>query len=475
MFPKVDFKLEYNMAFYKKMCLSVLMAMMICLTQLSYALSDHAREVNDKDDKALREFLASKRSENVAEKKSNVIISGDVRMEYRHLRERVGGQEVYGCRHSRDDNGLPLSGNDFDIDANLWFNAEYCRAWAVANLQFDNSAGVDNDFDCLCDGLDDEDCRDKLHHFHGSGVCNKICLKRAYVGYTIYEDCGELDIEIGRRRLYDFFESDVQFLSRFDGMSLKYADTWESVSDWYIKVAGFVVDERVNQFAWATELAMFNICDSGFDMKYSFIDWNNHGRTRCDFLPHCKAKMLPFDRFNRAYNYAISQVLVNYNVDENVICIPTLLYAAALYNHDAKYASEPRNNTHKGFGYYTGILIGEVEKAGDWSLELEWQYLQRNAVPFDDQSGIGLNNALDGLCDSRFIGVGYQGWQVEFLYAITDNLTIDAIVEASTSNEHRSKKFKKEKEEAKLAGAEFEDCHPRHTYSKVELEVIYAF
>lgn len=442
------------MKFYKNWIVAIF-AVMGCLSSMAYADSDsaHDSEVNEKDDKALREFLASKRAEDLINKGSNIILSGDVRTEWRHMTERVGHHHPRrGFWCSRNCDGLPISKNDFDIEANLWVNYTYGCAWAIANLQFDNAAGID-DNSCCCDISDcrsskeaAEDCT--LDRFHGSGRCDKLCLKRAYIGYTAFDDCGRLDIELGRRRMYDVFESDIEFLSRFDGILLKYSNSFECFSDWYIKWGGFLVDERVNQFAWASELAFFNICDSGFDFKYSYIDWSHKGRSRCG------------GRNPKGFDYHISQALINYNIDPELLSTRAVVYGAVLYNHTANQVGRAihddehdhhKGKKHRGLGWYTGILVGEVEKEGDWSLELEYQYVDRNAIPFDDESGIGLGNVLEDCC-GEVITRGYQGWQVEFLYAVTDNLTIDSILESSRSTESH-----------------------RHTYSKVEIEAIYAF
>ena len=65
-----------------------------------------------------------------------------------------------------------------------------------------------------------------------------------------------IDIELGRRNLYDVFDSRVQFLSRFDGVTLKYSNAREGLGGIYLYGAGFVVDEKVNQFGWASELGL---------------------------------------------------------------------------------------------------------------------------------------------------------------------------------------------------------------------------
>lgn len=432
-------------------------AAVLSLTVTSYAQAAHRddeefhfssrdKELNERDFQALKDYLNTKRAIDVAEKGSKLAISGDVRTEWRLLREKKKGENQVGG-DALDCAGRPRKRNDFDIEFNLRFDYSTERAWAAAHLQYDNSAGID-DIDCCCNKLTckDEPCGCstdstrilRKNRFHGSGQCDDLCLKRAYMGYNIFSDCGNLDIEIGRRMLYDVFESEIQFLSRFDGILFTYSNNWECFSEWYVKLGGFVVDERVNQFAWATEFAFLNVCDQGFDVKYSLIDWAKRGTDRC------------FVRNPKAFKYLNSQVTLTYHIEPDFICTPAEVYGAFLVNHRAKQVHGRRR---QGMAWYVGATVGRVVREGDWSVDVQYQWVQRNAIAWDDQSGIGLLDARADCC-----GVdptpAYKGWRLEGLYAITDNLTLDSIVEWAISNQ----------------------SHPnRHRYSKFELEVIYAF
>ncbi len=372
-----------------------------------------------------------------------------MRFEWQHLNEKELGVEIRGP-HGKDCHGRPLSRNGFDVEANLKLDYVYGRAWAEAHFQFDNSAGISNQ-DCCCDPENSRVC--SYDRFHGSGDSDALNLKRAFIGYTIFDECGTLEVEVGRRKLYDIFESDIQFLSRFDGIVLRYSDKLESVADWYFKIAGFVVDERVNHFSWITEVGFENLWGSSFDIKYSYIDWAHRGRSRCG--PH---KPFGFDFHN-------SQVYLEYVVGEGVLNRPAFIYGAVVYNHTAhQFAEELFEFNHhgkkdkhaktKGLAWYAGVLIGKVRKEGDWSVEVEYQYVEKNSIPYDDQAGCGLGNARSDCCPrTRFpLTRGYQGWEIEALYALTDNLTVNMIVDSARSTQSE-----------------------QHTFSKCEVELIYAF
>ena len=84
---------------------------------------------------------------------------------------------------------------------------------------------------------------------------------------------------------------------------------------------GFVVDERVNQFAWIVETGILNICDSGVDLKYSFIDWQKHGKNRCGAEDP------------RGFKFENSQVTLAYNFKPEIICKKAQVFGAFLINH----------------------------------------------------------------------------------------------------------------------------------------------
>lgn len=399
-------------------------------------------QLNTRDFDALRDFVNSKRTIDVAEKSCNLAISGDVRSEWRHINEKMGSGNVRKHKTIDPVSELPISRNDFDIMFNLRFDY-YCeRAWAVAHLLYDNSAGVDdNGHPCGGDGIGR--LRRDPEGFHGSGFDDDISLRKAYFGYNICCDgATRFDIEIGRRNLYNIFDSKIQFLSRFDGILLNYSSCWECVADWYWKVGGFVVDERVNHFAWVTEFGLCNICDSGLDFKYSFIDWRKNGRNRCFF------------KTPKGFKFMNSQFTLCYNFDPELLCMPAKLYGAFLINHDNH---TKKHHREKNLGWYAGFTVGEVVQEGDWAIDIQYQVVQAFAVPDGDVSGIGRGNTFgESVTTSVHRGnTNYGGFRIEGLYALTDNLSVDSYFEWSKAVDRH------------FGG--------RHSFSQFELEAIYAF
>jgi hypothetical protein len=422
----------------------------------------HEEDLNERDFEALRDYLNTKRTIDTKEKAENLSISGDVRTEWRHMNERQDGHNLRGGHATK--RGVPISRNDFDIEFNLRFDYVCERAWGVMHLQFDNAAGIDP-ADCGCG--DDFETLVKNHKIAvinpdnegGSGECDDFCLKRAYLGYNVFTiGCNRFDVELGRRKLYDIFDSKAQFLSRFDGLLLKYSSEWKDVADWYVKLGGFLVDERVNHFAWATELGFLDIADTGIDFKYSFIDWVKNGHNRC------------WVRHALGTQFRVSQWTMYYHLNPDYFYnIPAKFYAAFLYNHAAK-KTFLTHHKKKNIAWYAGVRVGEVDKEGDWAFEILYEMVQAQAVPDFDVAGLDTGN-LEGNCFTAAVFIptkdggkliylrrgntNFKGWRFEGLYALTDNLSLNPQFEWDTP-------------EDKSIGGD-------HFFSKFELEVVYAF
>ncbi len=281
---------------------------------------------------------------------------------------------------------------------------------------------------------------------------------------------------MGRRKLDDIFESEIEFSNRFDGILLKYATALGDFSDFYWNVGTFVIDEHVNHFGYATEFGFLDIYDTGLDLRYSFIDWTKRGRNRC------------FIRHPIGASFQVSQISFSYTINPTFGCdkkMPIEFYGGFLVNHAAK-STLFTHHKKKNLGWYAGVYIGNVDKKGDWALDLEYIAVQAQAVSDYDVGSIGRGNILDELLTDIFDEtfpytneeisfedpysvpssyiVGYfprrgnanfQGWRAEFLYAITDNLSLDMIYEFS-------------KEEDRRIGG-------KHRYSDFEVEIVYAF
>lgn len=433
--------------------------------------TEKQKELRERDFEALREFLRTKRDIDIEKKRKNLSISGDVRFEWQHITET-------GC-HDRRLRGpgafvrsLPVSRNDFDVEFNLKFDYEYKRAWAAAQLQFDNGAGT---------GELDQACATNPKGCLGSGDKNRLNLKRAYLGYNIWE-CGDsrLDIEIGRRKFYELFDSVIQFDSRFDGIALEWTANKLAYGDFYWYLGGLIVDERVNHFAWVTEAGLQDILKTGFYVKYSFIDWVKRGRNRCKI------------KRPRGWQFRNSQVTIGRFTELCLFSKKQIVefYGAAMINHAAsdlhvpfrhccihgfdkqdhseccqdKHGHDKRGHDKRGknfgkqnIGWYVGILIGKPRKEGDWSFEAIYEYVEAQSVSECDSAGIGRGNINNDFLTQpiRRGNTNFKGVSFEHLYMITDNLMIDTQFKYSTALN------------AKIGGS--------HRYSNLEVEVIYAF
>lgn len=400
------------------------------------------KQLKERDFEALREFLKTKEKMDLEDKRSDLSISGDVRFEWQHITETQNDRRLRGPGAPRI-RGLPISRDDFDVEFNLKFDYEYKRAWAAAHLQFDNGAGT---------GELDYSCLDTPGACFGSGDKNRLNLKRAYMGYNVWE-CGDsrFDIEIGRRKLFDLFDSVIQFDSRFDGIALEWTANKLAYGDFYWYLAGFLVDERVEHFAYATELGLQNILDTGIYIKYSYIDWVKHGRNRCGL------------KRPRGWLFRNSQVTVGQFLD---FCIlgkkrPVEIYGAFLVNHAAGDLFLPlkhfKNVGKQNIGWYVGVLVGKIKKEGDWSFEVDYEYVEAQAVSDCDVAGIGRGNIRNNslVQPVRRGNANYKGINFEYLYAITDNLMIDTQIKFSTAVD------------SEIGGP--------HRYSNFEVEAIYAF
>lgn len=481
---------------FLKYLMPVAAAFTLCAASLHGSACNDASsfddENNEKDWYVLQDYMNTKRTIDVAEKSCNLTISGDVRTEWRYMQEKQLGQYLRGKGKTNAWNyetnqlipnaGVPVPRSDFDIEFNLWFEYVVKNAWAVANVRFDNSAGVD---------VSDQSCRNQniTYHqligfnavtgegiyvpipttkpgdpggWHGSGRGCDLSVKAAYMGYNLLSCGGQrLDIELGRRgNMYRVFDSQVQFLQRLDGVLLTYSDEYK-YTNFYVKGAVFVIDEKVNHFGYVTETGFVDIMESGIDIKYSFIDWRKLGENRC------------YIREPWGMKFMNSQWTAYYNFDPSCTWEKdTNIYGAFIWNHDATPTAIPDpdfvpttpqdivpmiKGPKENIAWYVGLEFGQINKAGDWAFRTQYEYVQAHAVPDLDVAGIGRGNLLNDSTSSPVQrgNTNYKGWRVEGLYAITDNLTLDLIFESSNQI--------------------YVPVGGQHSYKKFEAEAIYAF
>jgi len=366
----------------------------ICFSSLLQASTiDEGDDIDQKDINALREWINTKRQVTVRELGGALSISGEVRTEYQGTSEVVNG-----VRQRGRGNAIPSDG--FDIEVNIMLDYRTERSWASIKLEFDNNAGV------------------------FSGTLNKLKLERAYWGVRIADaETYTMDIEGGRRRMSTIVDSKLEFNSFFDGLWFKYDQSFDAIGDFYAHLGAFVVNENNDQFGYLGEIGLFNIGGTGLYAKYSLIDWHTK---------HFKS-IINQHRFD----FIVSQLLFGYRFIPKHLNKVVILYAAGLYNHQAKRI-QITNNTKQNWGGYVGFSIGELKKKGDWALDVNYQVLEAQCVPDFDAQGIGLGNAANtgfytvdsdgkGAATTRQNAggnVNFRGFQITLDWLLTNQLDL---------------------------------------------------
>jgi hypothetical protein len=384
---------------------------------------------SERDMSAVKEFIKTKRSISVRDKGGMLSLSGDVRFEYQSITESQDGakQRGSGSGAATGDATIPGRANHvFDTEVNLMLDYKADKTWAAVKLEFDNDAGA------------------------LSGTENSLALQRAVIGYNVLEeDAARVDVEVGRRKLYDFLDSKVQFRSNFDGMKVRYQNSFESVGDFYVTLGAFMVDDLTDHYGWVTEFGLMDVMDSGLYAKYSYIDLDKSGVDRWGM-----------DTTMKRFQSRNSQFTLGYKLQPEVLRTDLTLYGAYLFNHAAKKQTIT-NNKKKNKAWYLGAKLGKVEYAGDWSFDLNYQSVAAQAVADTEVNGIGRGNVNgDVFATSTVAGTArgnanYKGYAFEGLYAVTDNLTFG--MEYESSNAH----------DKQIGG--------RNSYHKFEMEVVYGF
>ena len=421
---------------------------------------DFESQLEQKDIDALIKWVKTKRLVTVKEKGGDLSISGEVRTELQSTNERKEGVKQRGSGGVRDDVAIRA----WDVELNLLLNYRTERTWATAKLRFDNDAGVI------------------------SGSTNHIVLDRAFFGGRVIDaDAFNIDIEFGRRRLGYTFDSKIEFCAYFDGILFKFEEAWEGIGDTYLYGGPFVVNEKIDQFAYVAELGLLDIYNTGLYTKYSIIDWDTK---------HTARKVR-----NERFRFINSQLTLGYKFKSCFFGNRVVtLYAAGLVNSAAKklkettlypsslkignssktvndlYLEEGKNicqvkklpiwNKKENLAWYAGFSIGELRKQWDWSFDINYQWVQAQAVADFDSSGLGRGNiARVGLFrDSsgnlitinEAVGPGnYKGIASEFNILLTNNITLFQSWQHSVNQNSK--------------------IGPGMGYKQYEVELIYAF
>ena len=389
---------------------------------------DEKRDPDVDDMEALRRWIRDKRFITVKEIGGDLSISGEVRTEFQDTSEVRNG-----IRQRGDGGAFARPQYAWDVEVNVMIDYRTDRTWAAIKLEFDNDMGV------------------------ASGTVNHIRLEKAYLGGRIIPgDTFTFDAELGRRYLSNVFDSRLEFSSIFDGVLFRFSKAWASIGDYYVNLGAFLVNDFNNHYAYVMEMGGLRIGNVGLNMKYSLIDW---------YKP--SANVLQ----NLRYKFLVSQFLTYYQFYPAWLGKRLLkFYAAGLANHLAHGVPQTHEKRQR-FGWYAGLSIGLVRKAYDFAIDANYQWCQAQVVPDFDNSGIGRGNAArvgfytndsDGnpaggaTTVATAVGDGnFKGFELEALYAITDNLSVLQNFKYSTTLN-------------KMIG-------PDLRYKQYEVEFIYAF
>jgi len=449
--------------------LSRIISSVLCMT-FPWAASLHAQsadvdfgEKSDPDSKdmdALRRWLRDKRLVTMKEIGGDFSISGEVRTEFQAANEKRDGIQQRGNPNLAPNFPGAKPMYAWDVEVNLMLDYRTDRTWAAIKLEFDDDMG------------------------QRSGKVNNIRLEKAYLGGRIVPgDTFIVDAELGRRYLFNVFDSKVEFSSIYDGVLFRFNKAFESVGSYYFNGGAFLIDDLTNHYGWVGEMGALGIANTGLNMKYSCIDWYRPGGE--DEVGNTAYETA---LTNQRYRFLVSQLTAYYQFYPQWIGKKLIkIYTAGLMNHLAigsKIVEQhpegdqavstpvqiiPTGGRKQNLAWYAGVSIGVVKKQGDWAIDANYQWVQAQAIPDFDVLGIGRGNtAKVGLYTQSSDGSGgattqqtavgncnYYGFEIEGLYAITDKLVVQ-------------QNFKYSNTLNKQIG-------PNETYRQYEMEFIYAF
>lgn len=425
---------------------NLLLSAGLLLSSPLFAQSGSANNNSDRNDmEALRRWLQDKRMVSVKELGGDLSLSCEVRTEFQDSSEIYNGEELRS-----DNNGKPPRA--WDVEVNIMIDYRTDFTWSNIKLEFDNDMGT------------------------FGGTDNKLKLERAYIGgRLISSDTLTLDAELGRRYL-SVYDSKLQYASRFDGLLLRLSKAFENIGDFYFTPGVIIVSDKFDHYAYVAELGALQIANTGLYLKYSTVYWyKNISKLLPNRYRYCVAQLLPYYQF---YPEWFNKRLIK-------------VYAAGLCNMMAQRLRLPqadpadpakvllvdgkpvwKYHSRQNLGWYVGLAMGTVKKAGDWALETTFQWLQAQAVPNWDAGGIGRGNSnraglfllnedkpvtVDNLTNVKnAVGNGnFYGFEADALYAFTNNLTMEQNI--------------------KLSWTLDKDIGPNINYRQWEVEFIYAF
>jgi len=368
------------------------------------------------DRHVLRDFVESKGLIECRQKSGLLTIAGDARARWVRASERAYDPENNIVKDVRGFNGTAkgVALNRFKSEINLFFDYVAPNSWVSTKLKWSNYDGKDG------------------------GTATKVDLDRAFLGYDVYRtDCSDFYVEVGRSKLDFMFESRVEFTSVFDGLHLYYTTCIPRVCTFIVHGGPFLIDGYTDHFVWVMEAFFKELADTPWSVKYSIIDWHRVAPT-IDY-GNLKTSGESLVGKNPRYRFVVSQMILGYQRPIDIFhCKTFYAYAAVLANTAAK-KSFTTNYRYLNKAWYAGFTLGKLCKACDWSLDINYQAVQAQAVPEFDLSGIGHGNGQNTLFSDAILQgfdhgsaqgfTNYKGWCASFLFAMTDSLSLRTIAQ----------------------------------------------
>jgi hypothetical protein len=370
-------------------------------------------------------------------------IGGDVRFEYNHYADHgsvfVPNADAGADFRKRDPNVFIVSGN-------VYLQFDLRHTWAKLQIEAVNPGGT------------------------WPEKPDSIRLKSAVVGHDFYCcGCNRIFAELGRQRLDEHFDSEVQFGSRLDGGFARASVKVPGVGETYAQGALMVVNAPISQYAYVAEVGTCDICRLNLYAKLSFVDWTNGGLFTRDRALFDQLAALPPDatpqtvqnttsaiaKVQPDLGYSVLQLLVGKDFPNAWRGRCVKVYGAGLYNlretariffvniplFDANgnrrvnAQNQPLSQLlrmgpfrHDRLAWYVGVQLGEVCACGDWALKVVYQYVEPFAILPSDNNGIGRTNESNvqyfGDQGILLAVTNYKGVHVEANYAVLDSLTV---------------------------------------------------
>lgn len=398
-----------------------------CITLACFAIDDGSPGLEQRDIEALRDWINTKRQVTVKERGGNLSLSGEVRAELQSTNEKKNGIKQRGSGGAVKNTAMRA----WDVEVNLMLDYRTDRTWATIKIEFDNNAGT------------------------VGGTFDRLSVERALLGGRIVNaDTYTMDLEIGRRSFGYTFDSRVMFGSFMDGILYKYDQAFDVIGDLYFHGGPFLIDESLDQYGYVGEFGLLNIGRTGLYTKIAAICWDTKHTDKTER--------------NNAFRFIPIQWIWGYKFVPKPIDKIVTVYGAGLYNPRA-HGTTVSYGKRAAWAWYTGFSIGELRKQWDWSFDLNYQWVQFQAIPDFDGGGIGRGNTAKrglytksskgvGVANAQGEGVGagnYKGFAAELLFLVTNNITIYQAWRQSVNQDPSIK--------------------PTFSYKQYEIEFIYGF